>query len=140
MQKKYSDFTKGCILKCYEFMSSYLSGLVVDSNSIKEVETRYWKMRFEVESMKVAVPDDLYKKIENFIDTEIEPLINWNGDIFVYFTEDGHLSIKVADPYDKEEEGFAFCSTVMGMKSKLEDFAMKELHPVMVEETETESV
>lgn len=134
MRKQYSDFTKGCILKCHKLMSNYLDGLVTDSDSIREVETRYWKMRFEVESMKVAVPVYIYKRIEDFMDTEIEPLINWNGNIFVQFTKDGHLAIKVADKYDKGEEAFAFCSTVMGIKNKLEDFAMRELYPVMVEE------
>lgn len=137
MQEQYSDFAKSCILDCHKLISSYLDGFVVDNDSISEVETRYWKMRFKVEAMRIAIPADIYKKMEAFMDEEIEPLIDWNGNWLLNQSKDSRVhTVKNRKMCGASEDKFSFCCSVMEIKCKLEHFAMKELYPVMVEHCE----
>lgn len=130
---KLSDFTKSRIMLCYELIVEYLN------DDDKEYEECFTKMANKVRSQKIAMPEEIYNKIENFIDQNIAP--------FIYEDTDAKFTSRLieGEEFKIEEDGSlhlltekatkevirSYLELVLEMHSKTEEFGIQELQPLL---------
>lgn len=130
--QNYSDFTKQQIQIAYSEMKKYIRSKEVDS------EDRYIEMEQKLDELKVSIPRELYCEITNFKETYLSPIIYDKGETFKSvniegvgcYTEEGEFIIQL------EKEGYKviakYIDVIIDIERKLDEFAMKELYPILV--------
>lgn len=133
MRTNYSDFTKKNIMKCFEGMLKY-----VERQNIKN-EIVYLKMRTTLQKRQVALPKDIYKKMNDFADQNLKPIIYdrdyWkvlDKEEWGFYDENGEFHLKNAEA--RVEHCKMFEKKICDIKNKVTEFGMKELYPILVEE------
>lgn len=127
-----SDFNKNVILHCYEIMKDYLH------DEEMENENCFSDMYAEIEKLRIAIPQDVYDKICTFIDENLAPIIYERIETFSecytekigFFNEDGVWQVKTEE--GMKEMCMAFLMKTMEIEQHLDEFAMTELHPLLV--------
>lgn len=130
---KLNDFSKRAVWKCYKLMKNYLHDEV-------ESESCFAAMFQEIDKLKIAIPEVIYKRITQFMDDNLAPIVYepeetfsacYSDEVGFYNTE-GRWEIR-------DEEGMKklckeFMLKLMETEDELDEFAMKELYPLLVEE------
>lgn len=128
----YSDFVKKNISECYSLMKDYLH-----SEDIQEEEV-YCIMRFELEKKRISIPKHIFKKISNFADEYLDPIVYDYDNLFkeCYTSDIGHYKDNVfqIDTEDGTMKHISrFFNKIIEIEKKLDDFAMKELYPILIQ-------
>lgn len=134
--KTYSDFVKAQILECYNLMLNYVSSEddVGDEDSLAE-------MHCGIDNLSVAIPSDIYQKIDSFIKEKLDPSVYdehyWDfsqtpdiGD----FDDAGDFHT-----YGEKQEVQQMnliADKINEIKKDLQSFAVKELFPLLATDTE----
>lgn len=127
-----TDFNKNAIFECYKLMKDYLHDDEVES------EKCFSKMSEEVDKLKIAIPQEIYGKIDQFIGDNLAPIVYEPEETFKecysddigFYNDRGQWEIR-------DDEGMknlckAFILKLFDIEDELEEFAMKELHPLLV--------
>lgn len=127
-----TDFNKNAILRCYELMKDYLH-----DNQMEDEEC-FSRMFAEIEKQKIAIPRVTYKKICEFIDENLAPIVYerektysecYNDDIGFY-NDEGEWEVR--DEESMKKMCMAFIMKTMEIEQSLDNFVMEELHPLLV--------
>lgn len=127
-----TDFNKNAILHCYKLMKDYLH-----DDEIEDEEC-FSQMFAEVEKQKIAIPRDVYQKICQFIDERLAPIVYerektftecYRDDIGFYNSEDVW---EVSDEESMKKMCMAFIVRIFEIEQELDNFAMSELHPLLI--------
>lgn len=130
--QNYSDFTKQQIQMAYSEMKKYIRSKEVDS------EDRYIEMEQKLDELKVSIPRKLYCKITNFKEKYLSPIIYDREEIFNSVNIEGVGSYTVEGKLiiQSKAEGYKIIAKtieiLIDIERKLDDFAMKELYPILV--------
>lgn len=115
-------------MKCYRLILDYIEDDNVES------EDCFCQMVAEVRKQKIAIPSDLYRQIEEFIDTNIAPFVyEYSGP---EYTEDearyenGTLHLLTEEATHKAMAHFL--DTLCEMTDKTEEFGLKVLQPYLL--------
>lgn len=133
MGNRYSDFVKRQIMECYTLMKDYLR-----SENVED-ENTYCEMRSEMDKRKIAIPKSVYEKITNFANEHLDPIIYDEKNTFAsLYTEDiGYYDKKGVFHTRSEEKTIEFCGRfldiLLKIEQELDDFAMKELYPILID-------
>lgn len=127
----YSDFVKKNIFECYSLMKNYLH-----SDDIEEEET-YCIMRFELEKKRISIPKHIFKKISDFADEYLDPIIYDYDNLFkeCYASDIGYYENDVFHIYTEEgtmKHIGRFFNKIIEIENKLDDFAMNELYYILI--------
>lgn len=128
----YSDFVKSNIKEAYKLVMDFIKSDDIES------EERYCEMRSNLETLKVAIPKEIYVKLINFVDEKLDPIIYDNDNYFaeLHTEEFGYLDEENCFHLKDEQATYKFLGLFMSMVCKLinefEDFGMKELYPVLI--------
>lgn len=130
LQKTYSDFVKMHILECYNIMKNYLS-----SDDV-EFEEAYVAMCTELSKHEMAVPPEIYKKIEDFCETHLAPIIYDPETVFA----DVYAAAEMTDNglvCHTEEQTMAvmsnFLSAILEIEDELKKFGQNELQIILIQ-------
>lgn len=133
MKTNYSDFTKKNILKCFDKMLK-----CVERQNIQN-EDVYSKMRITLKKRQVALPKDVYKKMNDFADENLKPIIfdrdYWkvlDKEEWGFYDENGVYHLKNTEA--RVEHCKMFEKMIFDIQNKVTEFGMKELYPILVEE------
>lgn len=131
MTVRYSEFVKGNIMKCYDLIMEYLHSDEIESEEV------FCKMRANVHKLKVGIPKDIFDKIEDCVDTHVEPMIYDEAFWAELYTEDiGYYDDENTFHLLSEEaiykQAGLFYSKIFEVERKVEEFAMEELYPILV--------
>ncbi len=127
-----SDVTRNAIFNAYCLMKDYLyQGDVED-------EECFCDMRYEVEKLKMLIPDCLFKEIDEFIDETLAPIVYDHDTVFAdcmtddigYFDEDG--SFHIHDEETMTKFAMNFHKVIYEIGQELDEFAMKTMRPYLV--------
>ena len=130
--EKCSDFVKNNIKDCYNLMIDFLHS---DECENEEV---YCKMREELRKYRIAVPKDLFAKIEECVDTYLDPIIYDHNNFFAeLYTEDMGCFDEDSIFHLKDETSTLkhlglYLDKMIKVEKAIESFAMKELYPILV--------
>lgn len=127
-----TDFNKNAIYDCYELMKNYLHDHEMES---EECFSQMWA---EVEKYKIAIPEELYKKISDFIDENLAPIVYEYEETYKEchtedigsFNEEGVFVIK--DEEGTKKMMMAFMLKNIEIENKLDEFAREYLQPYLV--------
>lgn len=129
--KQYSDFTKKNIFDIYEVLYNFIERFSDTENE----EESFCQMRANISKKKIATPVLVYEKIENFVSAYFEPMIYEPNIIFSESRSVGEIIDGVQHLRD-ENEAFmcmgAYLDKLIQIQQALEDWAMKELHPLLM--------
>lgn len=115
------DFSKKCLFEIHTNIKNTIYNFVDCEDSEKILAD----LRFEIDCRKIALPTDLYKKIDTFITDELEPI--------VYDSETVFAEAYSIDTKEDSSKMFACFFTVLFEKEKKWDaFAEKELKPYLI--------
>ena len=128
-----SDFSKKSTQKCYQIIKKYLQSWDLEN------ESRLVKMVGKIDKLRVSIPPDIYKKIQKFITEEIDALTYDYENIFSamyneeygFFDEDHVFHIKGEKEFNQMLG--EYLKVVHNVETRLDEFAMKELSPVILE-------
>lgn len=131
--KMYSDFVKTNIKKCYDMMMDYLLSDDVDNEEV------YCSMRMEIGKMSVCIPDEIYSKITEFVDNNLEPIIydhdNYFSELYTeeigYYDEEHRFCMK--DENATRKFLGLYLQKIFEIKTNLEQFGKKELYPILIQ-------
>lgn len=132
MAGTYSNFVKENIKKAYELIADYLMSEEVED------ENAYCEMLAEVEKLEIAIPKEIYVKIKNFIDMYVDQIIYDTDEFFadMHTEEFGYWDDEHCFHLKNEDATLKFCCMFMekllDIRNKLQEFAMKELYPILV--------
>ncbi|WP_414733851.1 hypothetical protein [Acetobacterium carbinolicum] len=127
-----TDFNKNAILHCYELMKDYLH-----DDEIEDEEC-FSQMCAEVEKQKIAIPRGVYQKISQFIDERLAPIIYERKETFSecyradigFYNDEGKWEVKNEESMKKM--CMAFIVRIFEIEQELDNFAMNDLHPLLV--------
>lgn len=128
---QYSDVSKMSIQKCYDILKDYLHSDDVEN------EECYVEMRMEIDKLKISIPNDIFQKIVEFIDKEIDPIIYESDKVFAsLYTEEYGFMDGAGVFHIKGEEEFKqilgkHIEIMIGIENKLDEFAVSELAPIL---------
>lgn len=132
MTARYSEFVKENIMKCYDLIMEYLHSEEIESEEV------FCKMRNALNRYKVGIPKVIFDKIEDCVDTYVEPMIydeNFWAELYTedigYYEEDGKTFHLRSEDAIFKQAGL-FYSKILEVEKKVEEFAMKELYPILV--------
>lgn len=132
MKDKYSDFVKENVKRCYDMLFDY----VIEKDI--ENEARYCQIRTEIRKTKIAIPQEIYGKIEAFADEYLDPIIYddtyWDflhTEELGHFDENGTFCLK--DEKATLQSCGLFLNKVIEIAEMLETFGMRELYPLLTE-------
>lgn len=128
---EYSDFVKEQIMDCYSLMKDYIV-----SEDVQD-ENAYCEMRAEMGKKCIAIPSAIYKKIDDFANENLDPIIYDYENTFAechtsdmgHYDEDGTFHIETEEQLYKQAG--VFMNILMSIEDKLDDFAMRELYPIL---------
>lgn len=128
---KISDFNKQAIYKMYELMKDYLH----DEYDNEETFNNMWS---EVQKLQLIVPDEVYKKVSDFIDNTLAPIVYEQEKVFSncftdeigYYTEEGSWKIRDEEAFKKMALNINI--KIIEIEESLDTFAMKELRPYIL--------
>ena len=128
-----NEFSKKAIFKCYVLMKDYLHDDEVESESC------FGKMFQEIDKMKIAIPESIYKKITQFMDEWLAPIVyeretcfpTFYSDEVGFYNADGKWEIRDEDGMKKICKEFLL--KLLETEDELDSFAMEELYPLLVE-------
>lgn len=128
---KLSDFNKQAIYKMYELMKDYLH----DEYDNEETFNNMWS---EVQKLQLIVPDEVYKKVSDFIDNSLAPIVYEQEKVFSncftdeigYYTEEGSWKIRDEEAFKKMALNINI--KIIEIEESLDSFAMKELRPYLM--------
>ena len=124
---KISEVTRQAILSCYISMREYLRSDEVES------EERFIEMEYEVQKLKIAIPQFVFGEIEGFIDKELAPIIYDKKTVFAScytddigtFDDDGRFRTTSEEGTYKRMTRFT--ETLFNIEKKLEEFGENNL-------------
>lgn len=133
MKTNYSDFTKKNIMKCFNRMLK-----CVERRNLGNEEV-YLKMCIAIQKRQVALPKDIYKKMNDFVEQNLKPIVYdrdyWkvlDKEEWGSYDENGEFQLK------NKEAGAEQCKMyekmVYTIQDKVTEFGMKELYPVLTAE------
>ena len=132
MKKGQTDFVKRNVGKAYELLIDFIRSEDVEN------EDAYCKMRMELKKLKVAIPKDIYDKIEDIADEYLDPIIYDNQNFFaeLYTEEIGYFDEKETFHMRDEAATFKFLELflikIRDVEKKIEKFGMEEIYPILV--------
>ncbi len=127
-----TDITRNAIFSAYSLMKDFLfQGAVED-------EQCFCDMHYEVEKLKVLIPDCLFKEIDEFIDEKLAPMVYDHDTVFAdcmtddigCFDEDG--SFHIHDEEAMTKFAMNFHKVIYEIGQELDEFAMKTMRPYLV--------
>lgn len=127
-----TDVNKNAIFRCYEIMKDYLHD---DDMESEECFNHMWS---ELEKYKILIPKELYKKISDFNDEVLAPIVYDSRTTYAncYTEEIGFINEEGIWEIRSEEAAKQFCMNFMlkniEIEEQLDAFAMKELQPFLV--------
>lgn len=126
-----TEFSKNAVWECYKLMKDYLHDDEVESQKC------FSKMFEEIDKLKIAIPKEVYRKIEQFMDDKLAPIVfepkeTFRGcysDDIGFYNDKGQWEIR-------DDEGMknlcrTFMLKLMDIEDELDAFAMEELHPLL---------
>lgn len=128
----YSDFIKNNIQKAYDLLLDYLY-----SDEIED-EDEYCKMRENLAKLQIAIPKEIYNKIEKCADEYLEPIIYDRENFFaeLYSEELGHFDEKHVFHLRDEDAMLKymglFFKKIFNVRKCIEEFGIKELYPILI--------
>ena len=131
---KLNDFSKNAVWKCYELMKNYLHDDEV------EYESCFVAMFQEIDKIKIAIPEAIYQKITQFMDDSLAPIVYEREKTFsaCYSDEVGFYNAEgrweIRDEEGMKKLCMEFMLKLMEVEDELDEFAMKELYPLLSEE------
>lgn len=130
---KLTDFNKNAIQSCYMLMKEY-----IHSDEVED-EDCFANMCAEVGKYRIAIPEEIYKEIQQCIDEFLAPIVYEYRDTFALcFADDigywGNDDIW----HIKDEEGMRkscmyFIMKLVEIEESVDNFAMEKLYPVLVD-------
>lgn len=128
LQKNYSDFTKMHILECYNIMMDYLH-----SDDV-EFEKAYVDMYTELSKHEMAIPTEIYQKIEDFCEAHLAPIVYAPEMVFA----DGYAAAEMTEnglvchtPEQTMAVMANFCTVLLQIEEKLRKFGKEELQLIL---------
>lgn len=127
----YSQTCQNSISECYSILKHY-----VNSDNAED-EEHYLSMRLEIETLKLALPTELFNKIITFIESEISPLVYEQDTIFAsmyseeygFVDDNGIFNIKGEDEFIQMIG--KYIQVMIGVEEKLEAFSVQEFFPIL---------
>ena len=131
-----SGIAQKAILDCYLAMKEYMH----DENL--EDEERFYEMYDTCEQQKSVIPNRIYSKIKNFINSTLAPIVFENDTVYAacyaedicYQDENGHYVVKKEE--DIKTLLLRYFSKTLEIEEKLDRFAADELYPYLVSHKE----
>lgn len=132
IQSTISDFNKKLIYDCYKEMKDYLHSDDVES------EDRFCEMYNNISKCEIAVPAELFKKIDQFVDDNLAPIVYDRKETFKScytedigsFNEDGVFCTR--DEESTHKLCMNFMLVLFNIEQKVEDFAKTDLSPYLL--------
>lgn len=128
---QYSEQCKHNTQKCYILLKDYLNSEDVED------ESYYIKVRFEIDKLKIAIPDNIFSQIIEFIDKEIKPIIYNPEEVFAsLYTEKYGVMGNDGTFHIKDESALyqilgKHIEIIIDIEKKLDEFALTVLSPVL---------
>lgn len=128
----YSDFVKENILNAYKMLIDYIaSGNVED-------EDEYCKLRDELSKLQIAIPEEIFEKIERCVDVFLDPIVydfeNFFAELYTedfgYFDEDNVFHMKSEAAIREQAE--LYDERIWDIQCQIEEFGMEVLYPILV--------
>lgn len=132
-----NELSKKAIYDIYCIMKEYLR------YENLEDEESYSELFYEIEKRKLIIPSDIYDKIVAFIDDNIASYVHEDAEhrcekCFendnVAINQDGNYEIKDIDALEKIM--IIYQEQLYRLNKKLDDFAMQELRPYLIDKAE----
>ena len=121
---KLSDFSKQQIQDCYSEMLEFVQGFSeLDDVDEEDNCPKFDKMCLEIEKREVSIPEDIYKKIDDFLKTKIVTMVN--GDDIDKLAE--------KNTGDEEENNANYLKYRFERERELKKFGKEELYPFLIE-------
>lgn len=127
-----TDFSKTHVMNVYSLVKAYL-----ESDCVEDIEA-YEAIVSEIETLKIAIPAAIYKKIYDYIDTYIAPIAYDSNSLFAdcYTEEIGKFNEDGCFQTNDEAATLKFCvmfsSKIHDIKKAWEQFAIEELQPYLI--------
>lgn len=130
--EKYSDFVKENILKAYKMLIDYIA-----SDDVED-EEEYCNLRDELSKLQIAIPEEIFEKIEKCVDDFLDPIIydyeNFFAELYTedfgYFDEDHVFHMKSEAAIRAQAE--LYHERIWDIQCQIKEFGMKELYPILV--------
>lgn len=127
-----TEFNKYAILRCYQEIKEYLH------NGQVEYEECFADMCQQIETYRIAVPEEVYGKIQECIAEFLEPIVYDPMNTFAkcytdeigFWKSDGTWQIK--DEAWTLKSCMGFLSKLEEIEEKVDAFAMETLYPVLM--------
>lgn len=131
LNSNYSDFVKENIFACYKLMMEYLHSDYIES------EDTYCSMRNEIDIRSLAIPKDIYSKIEYIADKLLQPIIYDKNFFETLHTPDiGYFNNEGIFQIDSDESLIKFMAKffeiIIRIEKELDEFFMKEFHTILI--------
>ena len=126
-----SELGKENIQKCYELLKDHIASMEVED------EQRLADLTSEIDKLKLAIPPEIYEKIEIFIKEEFFPMVYEYERVFeaLHKKEYGEYDENHTFCVKREEEMqkiiMEYFKILLSVDEKLEKFASEELAPLV---------
>lgn len=128
-----NDFTKRCILEEHCSIRSFIinfKGGVGD-------EEDFGHLSDKIDDNRIGIPTEIQSKIDAFVTEYLEPMVYEDEIVFEKSRSAGYIDENGCQHIDTEEDRIKFMAgyfeVLIETERKWMDFAMKELHPYLIQ-------
>ena len=118
-----TEFCKKNIFECYKLMKNFVTNMEIED------EDKYGELLSAIKTYEVAIPENVYRKIENFVNDVLGKEIDR-----IYRESDDSIQDIKLDEVESMKMLGRFMEKIWEMDQKLEKFGTEELRPMLIKD------